>query len=264
MLQPQVAFLHRSPQLLEQVGSGVGSLQYLVVHSPVTHVRAPSEPQATGALLQPSREVRRGLAQGGRVAGVAAGHDLQHRCSVGHIAGDGARLRSEVRRGAIGVANGRHPPLGWLDPVNATQTGGNAYGASAVGADGHGRQARSHGRGRAATGAAGRAPCVPRIATGFSQLIRGSTRRAELRGVGLAQNHCARGPDPRHWHRVAVGHMVFKHQRSHGCAYTLGHLQVFNRYGYAQQWPTFAPDDGLFGTAGGLHRVVTGHCEEGI
>ena len=169
----------------------------------------------------------------GGVLGIVAGDDAEQRGGVAHVGGEGADAIERRSEGDEAVA--RDAAVGGQHADHAAKAGGLADGAAGVGAErGHG-EIRSHGRGRAAARAAGNALRVDGIA--HRPVSRILIRRAhgELVAVELAQQHCARGFEPRDGGAVVGRPVALKDFGACGRRRALNNHHVFDAHGNAGQ-----------------------------
>ena len=211
---------------------------------------------------------REDLVVDGRHAEVAAPRDapaLERRCANGP--GERARVhRIRERRARIGTRDGREHQRGVghgaghraLDAPglprepgrpdgdearrgpeahDAAEGGGDPQGAAEVGALGE----LAHTRRERHAAAAGRAAAgqrrVPRIAGRAEDGVEGVGARAELGGVGLAEDDRARRLQALHHERVVVGHAVLEDLRALGRADALREREVLDRDRHAMERP---------------------------
>jgi len=166
-----------------------------------------ADPQAPGVATDLLGEwpLRRGGRAG--VAGDVAGHGVEHTGHVAHRPGDdelgGCAVPSLTELGRV-----RHPPPGRLEPDDPARAGGVADRAPAIAGVGDRDHARRDGGGGATTRAPDNAVEAPRVARRPERVGLGGGREAELRRVGLADEHEPRLPQPGAQLAVAGRHPV--------------------------------------------------------
>ena len=154
----QLHRLDRRAELARQLERGVEALEHAGLDALARQLLGHAEPDA-GEVGRGRQRDRLGQADRGRVARVLADHRAEQQRGVGDVAGQRAGL---VQRGGEGdhpVARDR--AVGGLHPDDPAQRGGLADRAAGVGADRPRREARGHGGGAAARGAARARACGP-------------------------------------------------------------------------------------------------------
>ncbi len=206
----------------------------------------------------PSRSWR----AGGRAVGQAVGHAERQRVRAGHdveqegeVAGAACHRADDREVGLGGVRRrGRrdHAPArgqaeGRLVGVDAAEVRGGAQRTGDVRPDGQRAEPGRQGRRRSAGRTARRTGVVPGVVGGAVDVVEALHILEGRRHVGLAEDHRARLPEPRHLHRVLGGDVVPVCRDAPGRGQPGDVVRLLDRHRQPEQRPVLASGACLVG-----------------
>ena len=228
-VEGEVDFLNVGSEVCERFGGVGGDTEDIRVGCGESEVWAPCDFHALDAVGECGGVVVGGIAEGAWVARVVSGDDLEEDGGIFDGARHGAGLAEEVDCGGCSWAEVvGYSALCGFDAVDAAVSGGDADRAAAVAACGESAECGCGRSARAPAGSARRAFDVPWVAAVVSKAVLGVSEESVFRGVGLAEDDCARAFHALDDDGVVCADAIGVDQGAARGSDALGHFEVFD------------------------------------